>query len=242
MELLVVIGIIAVLIGILLPAMNRARSQAKSVQCMSNLRQCGVFFQTYINDSRGWLFPVGPEMDTQEPDPVTGKMVTVKDWETLGSNVYPNDRWPMHVAGMVPHPPAAVPWPASWTNTPFNDAYTAPYTPAILRCPADEDPMESHSYVLNSHIVYQEIKSGQHYLGGLSTPDIVVMGEKQTPVADYFMEYKDFDRVVEQYRHGVKLGSNYLKMDWHVDTLPPNVALAGTDPWDVPVATTQPTS
>jgi prepilin-type N-terminal cleavage/methylation domain-containing protein len=55
-ELLVVIGIIAVLIGILLPTISRAREQTKFIMCKSNLRQIGSALRMYANDN-GDYFP-----------------------------------------------------------------------------------------------------------------------------------------------------------------------------------------
>jgi prepilin-type N-terminal cleavage/methylation domain-containing protein/prepilin-type processing-associated H-X9-DG protein len=60
-ELLVVIGIIAVLIGILLPALTKARESANQVVCMSNLRQFGVGIQLYANANNGALPQKGPD-------------------------------------------------------------------------------------------------------------------------------------------------------------------------------------
>lgn len=56
-ELLVVIAIIAMLMGILLPSLNRARRQAKKIACISNMRQMGVALQAYLMDSENRLPP-----------------------------------------------------------------------------------------------------------------------------------------------------------------------------------------
>lgn len=56
-ELLVVIGIIAVLISILLPALNKARRMAATTQCASNMRQIALAVLVYTNDNGGRLMP-----------------------------------------------------------------------------------------------------------------------------------------------------------------------------------------
>ncbi|MDD5597200.1 MAG: prepilin-type N-terminal cleavage/methylation domain-containing protein [Victivallaceae bacterium] len=54
-ELLVVIAIIAILAAMLLPALNRAREQAKSITCTNNLKQMAMATYSFCNDNDGYL-------------------------------------------------------------------------------------------------------------------------------------------------------------------------------------------
>lgn len=56
-ELLVVVAVIAVLAGFLMPAMKGAVLSARSIQCISQMKQIGLTFQQYVEDNRGWLPP-----------------------------------------------------------------------------------------------------------------------------------------------------------------------------------------
>ena len=85
-ELLVVIGIIALLISILLPALNKAREHAQRTACLSNLHQIGTFIAMYTSSFRGEL-PLGWfSSDTQ----IQGNSLFwfKEQWATFGFPVY----------------------------------------------------------------------------------------------------------------------------------------------------------
>lgn len=71
-ELLIVIGITAVLIGVLMGAIARAQTQAKRTVCLSNIRQLGTAILMYCDDNKGWLptcaYPARAMVYTQYPD------------------------------------------------------------------------------------------------------------------------------------------------------------------------------
>jgi prepilin-type N-terminal cleavage/methylation domain-containing protein/prepilin-type processing-associated H-X9-DG protein len=79
-ELLVVIGIIALLVGILLPSLARARESARATQCLSNMRQVGLAFTMFANAHGGHL-------------PQTGSRDGVAPFDVNGVQTNVNVRW-----------------------------------------------------------------------------------------------------------------------------------------------------
>lgn len=142
-ELLVVIGIIAVLISVLLPALGRAREQSKLVKCQSNLRQIGLAVIMYANENKGF-FPAAARLgDAYAHDWVYWQQPNLIDqpttgfWPTTGTR--PKDQSEMY--GAI----------AKYIGKSFNND--------LFRCPSDSrtfpDPNRlyyKYSYTFNGFL------------------------------------------------------------------------------------------
>jgi len=92
-ELLVVIGVIAVLISLLLPALNGARVAAGRIQCASNMRQIGIALMEYVNRSSGYL-PLAQFTGTgYMPDLSLGTIPVGWRWALVATKCLPNTKY-----------------------------------------------------------------------------------------------------------------------------------------------------
>jgi prepilin-type N-terminal cleavage/methylation domain-containing protein/prepilin-type processing-associated H-X9-DG protein len=139
-----------------------------------------------------------------------------------GGWLYPPGR------GAVPGAPTSEYWTCFVFKPPV-------WNPPILLCPADSEPAVEHSYVLNYHLKRKAVRYHSTRLGGKSSSDVVLMGEKRTDAIEYYMDAPDYDAVVEKSRHGLRLKSNYLYLDLHVDKEGPTKWVGELDPWDLDI-------
>jgi len=120
-ELLVVIGIIALLVSVLLPALNVARQQAQTVACQSNLKQIFMAMQLYSIDNKGLIPPVSATLP--KVPPATG-------------NAFPF--WPNFICPALPL--------NNWITV---KNYLA--NGAVLTCPSQQFPLGTVSVLRGSY-------------------------------------------------------------------------------------------
>lgn len=119
-ELLVVIGVIAVLIAVLLPTLSRARRSAASISCASNMRQWALATEMYANENGGFLPRRGQGVMP------TSQLTRPTDWfNALPPYLKQAAYMDMATAGSIPRPGAASVWICPQATDPSGSYYWA---------------------------------------------------------------------------------------------------------------------
>jgi prepilin-type N-terminal cleavage/methylation domain-containing protein/prepilin-type processing-associated H-X9-DG protein len=184
-ELLVVIAIIAILIGLLLPAVQKVREAAARTTCKNNLKQIGLamhnYNDVYLHLPEGWV--VNP-LSNGNPNPGWG-------WGTLILPYIEQDNLYTALAPVLVAPYPAM--PAATTNTAFQTKVK------IYRCPSDSGadqnlPMtlqppptigySRSNYVVNREVVGPNVSNAQTYLAIQQIADgssnTILVGERDS--------------------------------------------------------------
>jgi prepilin-type N-terminal cleavage/methylation domain-containing protein/prepilin-type processing-associated H-X9-DG protein len=189
-ELMVVIGIIAIMIAFLLPALANARKQAKLVACQSNLRQIGNLLLIYANENAGWIYPVG-DGDPQAP-------AGPANLRRLGAALPMAERWPVYVRGL--------------------DRWLNPLLRCPVDVDSPNDVSYALNYWLQAHGVKfgnTNLPDGisAHDFAVMGER---LNGDRPDTGWYFFAKTSEYLEGADPYKHGLQRGSNYLFLDLHV--------------------------
>ena len=155
-ELLVVIAIIAVLIGLLLPAVQSAREAARRSQCVNNLKQIGIACQNH-HDTRGFFPDNG--LDWYSP----------RTFADGGPRSAPNQNWGMFYQ-VLPYLEEA----STWDNP--DDAFVRQKTVPPYFCPSRRSPTVINGRALNDYAGNGGVETGGGFDWGAGRNGTIVRG------------------------------------------------------------------